>query len=162
LQYYKILLSVLKLTLYRRHDNRTEFKGEVAQLCKELGIRVIRGRAYHPQTQGTVERANRTFKRRLSALQAQKGWSDWVALLAELALVINTTTTRALPRHKTPFDVWFGRRPRWITAGPIDDVDDEDQDLQDDTDDNDSDNDDDPVLSEIEARVVANNARLHA
>ena len=44
----------------------------------------------------------------------------------------------------------------------MDDVDDEDQDLQDDTNDDDSSDDEDPVLSEIEARVVANNARLHA
>jgi hypothetical protein len=158
LQYYII---VLKLTLYRRCDNRTEFKGEVAQLCKELSIRIIRGRPYHPQTQGTLERANCTFKRRLGALQAQRGRSDWVALLLELALVINTTTTRALPRHKTPFEVWFGRKPRWITAGLIDDTDDEDQDLQDDTD-NDSSDDEDPVLSKIEAQVVTNNAKLHA
>jgi len=85
-----------------------------------------------------------------------------VALLLELALVINTTTTRTLPRNKTPFEVWFGWKPRWITAGLIDDVDDEDQDLQDDTNnDNKSGNNEDPVLSEIEARVVANNARLH-
>jgi hypothetical protein len=72
LQYYKILLSVLKLTLYKRCDNRTEFKGKVAQLYKELGIRIVRGQAYHLQTQGTVEQANCTFKQRLSALQAQK------------------------------------------------------------------------------------------
>jgi hypothetical protein len=85
-----------------------------------------------------------------------------VALLPELALVINTTTTHALPRCKTPFEVWFGRKPRWITAGLIDDVDDEDQDFQDDTNDDDSSDNEDPVLSEIKARVVANNARLHA
>ena len=83
-----------------------------------------------------------------------------MALLLELALVINTTTTCALPRHKTPFDVWFGRKPCWITAGLIDNADDKDQALQDDT--NDSSDDEDLVLSEIEARVVANNARLHA
>jgi hypothetical protein len=40
--------------------------------------------------------------------------------------VINTTTTCALPRNKTPFEVWFGRKPRWITPGPMDYVDDED------------------------------------
>ena len=76
--------------------------------------------------------------------------------------MINTTTTRALPRRKTPFEVWFGWKPCWITAGLIDDVDDEDQDLQDDTDDDDSSDNEDPVLSEIKARVVAHNARLHA
>jgi hypothetical protein len=78
-----------------------------------------------------------------------------------LALVINTTTTRALLRRKTPFKVWFSRKPRWITAGLMDDVDDEDQDLQDDTDDDSSDNED-PVLSEIVAQAVAHNARLYA
>jgi hypothetical protein len=44
----------------------------------------------------------------------------------------------------------------------MDDVNDEDQDLQDDTNDNELGNDEDPVLSEIEAWVVTNNARLHA
>jgi hypothetical protein len=33
---------------------------------------MIRGRPYHPQTQGTMEQANQTFKKRLGALQAQK------------------------------------------------------------------------------------------
>jgi hypothetical protein len=127
---------------------------------------MIRGQPYHPQTQGTVERANRTFKRRLSALQAQKRRSDWIALLPELALVINTTSTRALPQNKTPFEVWFGRKPRWITAEPLeplgDDVDDSDGiGVEGDTDDK-SDDNEDPVLTEIEARVVANDARLHA
>jgi hypothetical protein len=127
---------------------------------------MIRGRAYHPQTQGTVERANRTFKRRLSALQAQKRRSDWVALLPELALVINTTSTRALPRNKTPFEVWFGRKPRWITAEPLEPLENNTDDsngigIEGDTD-NESDDDEDPVLTEIEARVVANDARLHA
>ena len=82
------------------------------QLCLKLGIRIIRGRPYHPQTQGTVKRANRTFKKRLGALQAQKGRNNWAALLLELALVINTTSTRALPRNKTPFEVFFGWKPR--------------------------------------------------
>jgi hypothetical protein len=58
----KILLSVLELTLYSCYDNKTKFKGKVAQLCKELSIRIVRGQAYHPQTQGTVEQVNCTFK----------------------------------------------------------------------------------------------------
>src|SRR5436305_3471029 len=118
-----------------------------------------RGWAYYLQTQGTVEVVNRTFKKRLGALQAQKGQSNWAALLPELALVINTTTSRGLPRHKTPFEVWFGRKPHWITAGTMEDID--EVDIYNETD-AESDDDGDLVLTEIEARVVANNARLHA
>jgi hypothetical protein len=124
---------------------------------------MIRGRPYHPQTQGTVERANRTFKRRLGALQAQKGRDDWVALLPELALVINTTSTRALPRNKTPFEVFFGRKPRWIGADTLEPLEDEGDGMGVEGDsDSESDGDEDLVLTEIEARVVANDARLHA
>jgi hypothetical protein len=98
-------------------------------------------------------------------LQAQKGRSDWVALLPELALVINTTTTRALPRNKTPFEVWFGRKPRWIGAKPLELLEDDNDDgmgLEGDSDSDSELDDDDLVLTKIEAQVVANNARLHA
>lgn len=63
---------------------------------------------------GSVERANQTFKRRLQALQRERGFpaSHSVELLLELAIIINTTT-RTLPGKKTPFEVWFGRKPRW-------------------------------------------------
>ena len=37
-----------------RCDNGTEFKGEVQELCDKEGIVMIRGRSYHPQTQGKV------------------------------------------------------------------------------------------------------------
>jgi len=123
---------------------------------------MIKGRPYHPQTQGSVERANQTFKRRLRAIQRERGFpaSHWVELLLELALIINTTTTRTLPGKKTPFEVWFGRKPRWTRAdylgeepvGVNDDllhVDNEEF-------------GDDPVLSEIERRVAEHNRRTQA
>jgi hypothetical protein len=123
---------------------------------------MIRGRPYHPQTQGLIERANQTFKRRLRAIQRERGFpaSHWVELLPELALIINTTTTRTLPGKKTPFEVWFGRKPRWMRAdylgeepvGVNDDllhVDNEEF-------------GDDPVLSEIERRVAEHNRRTQA
>jgi hypothetical protein len=48
-------------------------------------------------------------------------------LLPELALVINTTSTRALPRNETPFEVFFGRKPCWNGAEPLEPLEDEDE-----------------------------------
>src|SRR5439155_3505748 len=120
---------------------------------KELSIHMIYGRPYHPQTQGTVEQANQTFKKQLGTLQVQKHLpgSTWVVLLPELALVINTTTTRALPQKRTPFEVWFGRKPHWITAKPTKDNETDDDSETGTDSDNDSDSElEDNVLSEIE------------
>ena len=77
---------------------------------------MINGRLYHLQTQGSVENANQTFKRRLTALQLETGRSalQWVLLLLQLAIIINTSPNYTLPYRKTPYDVWFARRPHWI------------------------------------------------
>jgi hypothetical protein len=91
---------------------------------------MIRGRAYHPQTQGSIEIANRVFKNRLRAHQASTGRSDWAALMTEIAFRLNTTTSRALPRGKTPFDIWFGRQRRWIQQEQLSDNETEVEDME--------------------------------
>lgn len=69
-------------------------------------VETIRGRAYHPQTQGSIEKANDVFKLRLAALRQERRLPRaWVPLLLELQEVINTTPSRMLPRHMTPFEV---------------------------------------------------------
>jgi len=84
-------------------------------------------------------------------------------LLPELALVINTTTTRALLQKRTLFEVWFGRKPYWITAKPTKDNEtDDDSKTGTDSDDYSDSELEDNVLSEIEVRVAAHNARLNA
>jgi hypothetical protein len=109
-----------------------------------------------------VEIANRTFKRRLTALQLAKGTSYWVELLLELVCTINTTTSSALPRCKTLYEVWFGWKPHWVSRiGELDNYDDDNSDQDDDNDD-DIDPSQDLVLTEIETQVAANNAQLHA
>jgi len=161
--YLLSFLTILRLTnfILRCCDNGPEFKAALAELAQQLSICMIRGRPYHPKTQGLVKVANRTFKRRLWALQHAKGTSKWVELLLELAWTINTTTSSALTHRKTLYEVWFGRKPYWVARIGRCNNDDDDSDLDDDNDD-DLDPSKDLVLTEIEARVAANNARLYA
>jgi hypothetical protein len=87
-----------------------------------------------------------------------------VELLPELAVIINTTSSSALPGKQCPYFVYFGRKPHWIDptyrlAEPLGLNEDEDDD--DDVDGYQSDGDD-IVLTEIESRVAEFNARQHA
>ena len=98
-------------------DNGGEFVGDTKDLLDQQlpPIPIINGRARHPQSQGSIEKANATFKERLAALRVERGIPrEWVSLLPELQEVTNTTPNRALPRHMTPFEAWFGRKPHWI------------------------------------------------
>ena len=76
---YQQLINVILIALTNISgsacDNGPEFKAQVKELAQNLGIRIVRGRAYHPQSQGAVEIANCTFKRRLTALQLARGVS---------------------------------------------------------------------------------------
>jgi hypothetical protein len=86
-----------------------------------------------------------------------------VDCLPEIALVINTSKSSALPSYVTLYEVHFGWKPHWIRASPIQekDIDDEDS--------IDSDNDneypltdiDDIELTKIEARIVENNLKVY-
>ena len=49
-----------------QHDQGREFDGAVNKLCKKLGIKVIKGRPYHPQSQGKIERAHRSLKKKIA------------------------------------------------------------------------------------------------
>jgi hypothetical protein len=82
-------------------DNGTKFKGALRQKCKKYGIKLIHGRPYYPQTQGSVERANGTYKHRLRAYIMENGNHGWVKSLGDIARVINTTLCSVLPRHMT-------------------------------------------------------------
>src|SRR5436190_3356384 len=135
--------------------------GAIKLLCAKLNIRIIRGRPYHPQSQGSIEVANRIFKKRLRAAQLGYGHKDWVSLLPEIAFVINTTTSRALPRGKTPFDIWFGRPRRWLHQMSLQGGEEEEEEEEEDEEDIDSAiEDNDPVLTAIEEQVARNNVKV--
>ena len=83
----------------------------MADLCKLFQIKQLRTSVYHPQTDGLVERFNKTLKSMLIRVD-QKDGKDWDMLLPALLCDI-----REVPQASTgfsPFDLVYGRRPRGL------------------------------------------------
>ena len=89
----------------------------MSQLLKEiywlLHVHPIRTTPYHPQTDGLVERFNRTLKAMLKKVASEEG-RDWDILLPYILFAY-----REVPQATTgfsPFELVFGREVR----GPLD------------------------------------------
>eukprot|EP00967_Tisochrysis_lutea_P044865 scaffold54424_cov18-Tisochrysis_lutea.AAC.1 len=97
-------------------DQGGEFMGELAKLCKKMGIKITRGTSYHPQTQGLVERANRTLSQSLVAYMRERTTDKW-----EEGLPMATFSMRALKQATTrysPFFLMHGVEPHLPVAMP--------------------------------------------
>ena len=88
-------------------------------LHKLLGTNLKMSSAYHPQTDGSTERANRTIEQMLGqCINAKK--IDWVAKLPTIEFAINSA--RSESTGFAPFFLNSGRTPRsmiWNSAPPI-------------------------------------------
>ena len=99
-----------------QHDQGTEFDGAVSRLCKQLQIKANKGRPYHPQSQGKVERAHRTFKKKLryDFLSMKKAGVNWPKGLPHYTQALNQDPKEELA-WKAPFEIYFGRKPSVAT-----------------------------------------------
>ena len=87
-------------------DNGKEFKNvKIQTLCHNLNIKIIHGRARHPQSQGQIERANQTISRMIqrSFYKARVWYKD----LKKVVIAYNTSRHRAT--KMIPFQVFRGR-----------------------------------------------------
>jgi len=93
-------------------DNGREFDNQLFDELKERckGMQIIRGRPRHPQTQGSVEAANKMVERKLASSFEETGSRDWPAMLAGIMWAMNTVPHSA--HRKSPYQMVFGRKPR--------------------------------------------------
>ncbi len=93
-------------------DQGTPFMSRtMADLCRLLQIKQLRTTVYHPQTDGLVERFNKTLKQMLRRVAADDR-RDWDQMLPYVLFGI-----REVPQASTgftPFELLFGRQPRGL------------------------------------------------
>ena len=91
-------------------DQGSEFMNElVAAILELFRVRKIWTSAYHPQTNGLVERFNRTIKS-LLGIYVQDHPKTWDQFLSAVLFAVRTTTHSSL--QYAPFDLVHGREPR--------------------------------------------------
>ena len=88
-------------------DNGREFMGKLNCFCKKMGIKRIRGRPYHPQSQGKIEASHKTWRRKLMFDILHFKNKIWVNELTKYAYLRNTEYHEAI--RATPFEVYHGR-----------------------------------------------------
>lgn len=78
------------------------------ELCKQIGIHQLRYTAYHPQTDGEVEKFNRTLEDMLTT-QITNDPRIWDIQLDYCIACYNQTTH--ISTNETPFYLLKGRKP---------------------------------------------------
>lgn len=91
-------------------DNGGEFIAEIVRECNTaLGVKIINGGPYHPQSQGRVERWNQTLETQLGKLMTEQDTERWIDLLDDA--VLSYRITRHPVTNYTPFEAMFNRKP---------------------------------------------------
>jgi transposase InsO family protein len=91
-------------------DQGTAFMSHVMKdVCNLLQIKQVRTSVYHPQTDGLVERFNKTLKQMLKK-DIERDARNWDQLLAHLMFSVREEPQA--PTGFSPFELLYGRRPR--------------------------------------------------
>ena len=105
-------------------DRGGQFTGNFFKsLCNIVGIRQAFTSAYHPQTNGQVERFNRTILAGIRAFCSEEG-RDWDLYTSALTYGYNSTVHRAI--GMTPFELVLSQPPPHLSMSKLPNVDHDD------------------------------------
>ena len=105
---YKKVIMNFGVPEYFHSDNALEFVSKlILELCHLVGAKKSRSTVYHPQGNGSVERANRTLKAALRILAEKQ--ADWPSLLPEI--VFHHRAAINVARGFSPFFLVHGQDP---------------------------------------------------
>lgn len=90
-------------------DNGSEFMSEFAEMVKIWGVAHKRGKAHHPQTQGAVERINRTIKRHLAILKSTGRKLPFAAKLSKVTDSYNLRTHESTGYKPADLEMMYSR-----------------------------------------------------
>ena len=78
------------------------------ETCSLLGIKKLQSTAYHPQTNGSVERSHRTLTEYLRCF-INKDLDNWDTFMPYATFTFNSTPSTAT--NFTPYELLYGRKP---------------------------------------------------
>lgn len=108
-------------------DRGTEFEGKVRPLCKQLKIKLIKSRPYHPQSQGKIERSHRRLRKKImyDLVSLGKKGVNWAANLEDYNRILNEECKEELG-WRSPFEIYYGRKSNQLVKASLDCVDSDD------------------------------------
>jgi transposase InsO family protein len=91
-------------------DRGGEFMADVLEVCARYGVEVRRSKPYSSQTQGAVERVNRTIREAVTKAMGEYGTRKW---LHQLHLIVGSYNRTPHSAHQlTPLLVHRGKKSR--------------------------------------------------
>ena len=127
----KEFVSRFGVPLQLHSDQGRNFEAELFQrMCELLGIDKTRTTALHPQSDGMVERFNRTLENQLAIFveQNQRDWDRWIPFLLMAYRSSIHESTKQTPaclmfgrEVKFPIDLLYCRPPEPVLPSTVDD-----------------------------------------
>jgi hypothetical protein len=99
---------------YLISDNGTEFKGEFANYCERHDIQQRLNRAYSPQANGIVERANLEVRKLMKQIFIDHENNVWINDIRTIEDVRNNTFTSSI--NNIPNKIWVANKEPVITV----------------------------------------------